>query len=190
MKKLFSVILTIFLLSATLVGVGCSSEQTITSKSINLNRYFDKKVQVLTDGGNVASTEVETFTKSEDHLFHRYNEMLFTGKPKWTYALYVEALSFELVSTENTDFSINVYFNNLSQSDNTLYNQEGQWYRSFSFLTSTLANTPSKIFLEINEQFTRGDSSIKIVVDKVHTLATYPNMKYYISNLEIVGCHK
>lgn len=187
MKKIFSILIVLFLFGFTLLGSACSDNDT--NNYIDLSVYFENNVQIITEVGNTSSVDITKFTSNNDYELSRYNQVVLKSIPKWTYGLYIETIEFDLVANEKLTFDMEIFISNIVQSDTSKYNADLQWHFHHMFYFETDPEKPSKIIIEVNEQFNNLAGGISLVVDKYSTLLNSSTLKFSITNLKIQAYH-
>lgn len=187
MNKLGRIIITFFCLISIFSFCSCGNNNE--KKYLDISVYYDNTIMCYDETNTLSEIDQKFFTNEESNTY-RYNQIVFSGNPKWTYGLFIEQIEFDIYSTEDARFDMNFKMSNLKQSENIEYNEFYLWYFNTDFYIEMTKDEIKHKTIKINETIGEGPSGFAFTVDKDSTLALSDTLQYRISNIKIIAYHK
>ena len=184
MKKCLSLISALLIISSVCF-VGCKNDN---KNELDCLVYLKQGANIkLYDKSYETEQDVSTFVGDDDYLLQRYKYITFNTDNKYSYGLTLDTISFDVLcnETQTLDFTITISYVKVSDD----YDKMGDFYYiQKTFFAECTANKPEHITIEVNNEFTKGNPQIAIVLDS-SSLEKSETMQYSLLNLKLFGKH-
>jgi len=177
--------MSLVLSCATILFTGCEKKDVF----ITLDRYLDSKVEYqLINDSEVYFVQLSDAIDDADIVNRQYKYVKFTTKKDYSFGLTLHYITFDIVSTADTEFQFKVDITALkNQNENKNYN----YAKTFSktILHNLKANETAHIKIEVEDEFENDIAQIIISNDSIINFINNTNLKIGIFNLAICAEH-
>ena len=123
MKKILSIMLTVFISISSLLLSGCSQNGL---SSIDMSTYYKSTIETTVYRNNISSSKsltLENITSDSANtaVLDKYLDFKITANPSWVYKMYIEKIEFYVLTNESSDSQMAISLNvtNLAKESDT-----------------------------------------------------------------------
>ena len=187
MKKLSSIVLSIFCLISCFMLTACNK-----NNYIDMSVYFKPTVtaKVYNDGTSTKLLTLNDVISDTPSATDKYLQYSLIADNSWFYGMYVEKISFYIYSTETREVEFDITLTGTQNGKEVVSSATKNFEKTLPFYLK--ANKGVLVTIDVNDTITLSvsNSTLKIMPTDPYTVFTDNNFKYCIYGLKVSAYHK